>query len=258
MPRAVGDSRTYPVSLLNSRGEPIGKPFEVPSVTTILKALPKELSWWGYRIGLREGRRLASIEGYDSLDEPGFYEEVKRLAREESAAETPQNTLSKAGDRGTTVHDIAEQVFRDDVWPDPKLVPEELHGYIKGMKRWHDARIRGKGYEVVAVEVNLLSMEHGFAGTCDLILHDPQADMYFVIDFKTSKAIYESHLLQIAAYKHAAIEQGYIPVGPLVNGMVVRFSEDGKYATKGSECSIEDFLKVKEVWHWLCSMGWTG
>lgn len=258
MARAVGDSRTYPLSLLNSAGQPIGRTRELPSVTTILKALPKNLSWWGYKMGLLEGRKHAIVSPeLVNLSDDDFYEELKRLAREEGSVQTPLNVMEAAGDRGTTVHDVAEQVFRDNVWPDKALIPEHLHGYVTALKRWYDARIDGKGFEVLAVEVNLASISkypYIYAGTCDLILKD-STDTYHVIDFKTSKGIYESHLLQSTAYGYAAWEEGYIPEGALVMAHVVRFGADGKYATKTSECTIEDFIDVYKVYLWLQKMG---
>lgn len=261
MPRAVGDSRTYPVSLLNSAGQAIGPQIDVPSVTTILKALPKELAWWGYKMGLTEGRRMAPelLTPEGPIDDDAFYEEVKRLAREEGTVRTPLNTMEEAGDRGTSIHDIAEGVFRHGVWPDPKLVPEEQHGYVTALHRWHEKRIEGQNFEVVAVEVSLLSISkypYIYAGTVDLVLLQKDTGIYHVIDFKTSKAIYESHLLQSTAYGYAAQERGVIPADASWIGHVVRFGKDGKYATKSSGCNIEDFCRVYDVYNWLVSMGW--
>lgn len=267
VPRAVGDSRTYPLSLLNSAGQAIGPQLDIPSVTTILKALPKELAWWGYKMGLTEGRRLAKVGSdpagfnYLTAEDEDLYEEVKRMGREEGTVKTPLNTMESAGDRGTKIHDIAEQVFRDGVWPDPKFVDESQHGYVRALKRWYDRKIEGKNFEVVAVEVPLVSLSlypYVYAGTCDLILKETLSvgpPLFHVIDFKTAKDIYESALLQSTAYGYAAQERGIIPAGADWIGHVVRFAPDGKYGTKTSPCVIDDFVDVYKVWLWLGRMG---
>lgn len=262
--RAAGDSSYYRLSLVNQGGKPVGREVLIPSVTSILDAVPPPASamgWWGYRMGLEEARKLAKVEVgsspifNDELDDDAFYEEIKRLGREGQVV-TPQNTLEKAGDRGTTVHDLAEYLFKNGEMPDKDTVPEELQGYGEALWRWHKARIvplQKAGIEVILLEQPLFSLRYFYAGTCDLILKD-STGMYHVIDFKTAKGIYESALLQVAAYAYAAVEQGYIPEGALTNRLVVRLGKDGKYATKTSECSIEDFVKVYDVWKWLQSM----
>lgn len=278
MARAVGDSNTYPVHLVNLAGEPIGRPFELPSVSTILKALPKGgLDWHGWRLGIHEGRKVGRAEGREvefadgapPEDDGEFYEWMKAKGRA-GLAVTPRNFLDKAADRGSEVHDIAETYFTDGSLPDPDTLDPLLHGYVHAFARWVKKYIDPMEYEVIARETSLFSLRHGYAGTNDLILKQTVAvgpPIFHVIDFKTAGAhrktldIYESNLLQACAYAYAAIEQGYVPDGAAVNLFVVRFGANGKFATKSHffgepPYTIDAFLAVKQVYEWLLTTGW--
>lgn len=253
MARAAGDSGVYQLAIIDGAGNPKGRTMELPSVTTILKALPKNgLEWWGYKIGLTEGRRLALMCPPEEFDDEGFYTEVKRLAREDKSAATPATILKGAGGRGTDVHDLAEKLFRDGDLPPKSQIPQEQLPFVEAL--WAFYKDMGTlKMEVVAIEVPVFSLKHMYAGTLDLILKQNLVDggvLYHLIDFKTSKGIYESHLIQLAAYKEAAIEMGYIPVGADVVSTVVRLGKT-KYQAKNSPATIEDFLAVKQVWQTL-------
>lgn len=259
--RIAGDGDYYTIHAINGAGIPVGKPYKLPSVTTILKALPKDgLQWWGYKMGLIEGRKLAakhpivvdSTTGEAIDDTEAFYEAAKKLGRE-GAVITPSNSLKTAGVRGTDVHDYAEQLLKSGKPPKKEDVPPEAHGYVTALVSWYDKYVAHRNAEVVAVEVPVFSLDHRFAGTLDAILKYKHADVthYEVVDFKTSKGIYESHLIQVAAYRHAACEQGYIPEGVPVITNVARFGADGGFEVANSPFLVDDFLAVKQVWELL-------
>lgn len=223
-----------------------------PRVTKILQALPKNLEWWGYKLGIQAALELA-VKGQlpevgEELDvevvEP-TYELAKKLGREQEVT-TPYNSLQKAGGRGTDIHKIAESFFQKGKIPSPKDVPEEYHGYVKALAGWWRIWSTVHGAEIFCAEETVYSLTHRYAGTLDLILK--MGDSYSIIDFKTSKGIYESHLLQVAAYQEAACEMGVIPLGSRVSARVVRLGVDGVFEEQVSACTIEDFVKVKEVW----------
>lgn len=242
---ATGDH--YQLAVINGVGQAVGKTVPLPSVTTILKAVSKGgLEWWGYKMGLLEARRLAKNgdTAIGMMSDDHFYDFVKDLGRK-GEAQTPSSALKTAGARGTNIHDIAESFFKEGRVPGPAEVPEQHHGYVKALASF----ITWLGdYELITAETPLFSLDHRYAGTVDLVLQ--QGDRYVVADFKTSKAIYETHLLQATAYAHAAQEMGLVPPQGPVEAWVVRLGADGTYEVKKSNCAIEDFLGVKKAWEW--------
>lgn len=251
MARMVGDSPYYEVSLLTSEGKAKGPRIKLPSVSTILKALPKDgLDWWGYKLGVQ-----ASLE-YGGLDDAVLtppeieprYEEFKRLGRE-GRLSTPSNVLKKAGTRGTDVHDVAEALLKNGKPPLEGEIAAEILPYVEGLLNWYEAA-KPDWAEVLTIESPVFSLEHRFAGTLDAIIKGISGS-YYLIDFKTSKGIYESHLLQVAAYEYAARESGLIPRDAIVIPTVVRLGKDGTYENRQSTYTFEDFLKVKHVWEVL-------
>ena len=57
--RNAGDSGFYEFAPLDATGMPKGQSFHLPSVTTILNAVPKWLQWWGYELGLAQAQKMA-------------------------------------------------------------------------------------------------------------------------------------------------------------------------------------------------------
>ena len=58
----------------------------------------------------------------------------------------------------------------------------------------------------IFAERKLVSMEHMYAGTVDIVYRDTDGDL-IVSDLKTGKSIYEEHWLQAAAYVGALLEE---------------------------------------------------
>lgn len=248
MPRAAGTSGTYELAVIDAAGVPKGRSTQLPSVTTILKALPKYgLDWWGMKIGIKGVLELIASEELPSLDisdEEAIDEAAEAVYAKikQRRIYTPYAVLNKAGGRGTDIHDVAETLLSTGKMPPKESIPDEQIGYAKALRAWYMGR--AKHLDVIAVEVPVFSLRFNYAGTLDAILHDPDIDLYYLIDFKTSKGIYESHLLQIAAYEYAARERGYIPPDAEVLKCVVRLGVNGVHEVGNSHCDIEDFLCV--------------
>lgn len=138
----------------------------VPSVTTILSVYPKS-------------------ERFDRwLGESSSYEEA--IAKRNAA-----------GDRGTQVHDAIARLIRgeevDLTDADPKVAK-----LTQGFVNWYEATKP----RVIASEIFVHG--DGYAGTCDLVCEiDGEV---WVIDYKTSAAVYTSYHLQTAAYAEAWVE----------------------------------------------------
>ena len=84
-------------------------------------------------------------------------------------------------------------------------------------------------YEMVANELPLVSEKYRYGGTLDLVCRDKKTGSFFLNDWKTSKAIYESHIMQAVGYKYLWDEQyesrfagKEINIGPIDRVAIVR------------------------------------
>lgn len=252
---------------------------EVPSVTTVLKVLDKPaLSWWGMRVGIKavcqliadgllaldaEGRLLATI---DATWEYATPENVELLVKQRKL--TTNDTLSEAGDRGTWVHGAFEAWAALGQLPNPDEFPPEEHAYVVALRSFCEDM--GDAWETGGVEIAVGSVQYGFAGRYDLrgkVTKDvtlasrvltkdgkgtyvrPPKDSHIVIpagtrllvDAKTSKGIYGSHLLQLEAYEGAGVECGYEPTDMRA---VLHLSQHGVYQFRQANASYDDWLAV--------------
>lgn len=137
---------------------------EVPSVTTILKVLNKpELIGWAHFMG----RQHRSIE--DILEKSSYF--------------------------GNCVHDYLECYFNG--WDYIAEFPEHinLEDYKKATNnfRWF---IKGKEFETIMTEAS--RSNDLFGGTLDY--YGKLDGKKLLIDFKTSKTVYPSYLLQLGGY----------------------------------------------------------
>lgn len=143
-------------------------------------------------------------------------------------------------------------------------VHSAIENYIKGnlsTPKWKDGTARFNAFsaflswledndvEFVETELEVYSLEYGFAGTLDVgaIVNGENA----IIDFKCSKGIYAEVELQLQAYCKAKIEMGYEP--PTVLYCVRLDKLTGKYQVKKYKPStevFEVFVAAKKLWEW--------
>lgn len=222
-----------------------GNETKVPSVTTILGALPKGgLDWWGFKLGCAAVLDLVFREDQNLTNDT---EAVYAMAKQTQYA--PHKALSAAGNRGTDVHGVAEELLKTGKLPDLPPGTKAGEGYIDALVSWYSEHEVAK-WKIVAVEARLFSTRHLYAGTVDFIAVKP-GGTYVVGDLKTSKGIYSSHHLQTTAYMEAAREMGLIPADAVAEGQVIRVGIDGDYEVERSTYQIEDFLAVLAVHHVL-------
>lgn len=152
---------------------------EYPSVTTILNAYqPKKKKIDNWRARLK-------AEGKD-----------------------PNAVRDRAALRGTIAHHRILNQYAVRELPPPKVdineIDEDLMTDVETcVALWNDL-----DFEVGPsphVEESVWSHEHGYAGTLDLLTGGD------VVDLKTSKAAFNSHKMQAAAYFHAAEELPRLP-----------------------------------------------
>jgi len=106
---------------------------------------------------------------------------------------------SDGADVGKEVHAYAEAVLKGE--PRPRLTTDEAMQAASAFEEW----LRYHHVKPLAIERRLMSKEHWFAGTTDLVA---EIDGHIAIaDFKTSSGIYHEYALQLAAYRMAWLEE---------------------------------------------------
>ena len=145
---------------------------------------------------------------------------------------------------GTTCHKLFEIMMAGGI-VNSKNYNEEMQTTISDFNTWRDEHeIESQG-----LEVHLWSETYKYAGTTDFIgLVDGKLT---ILDWKTSKAIYNEYWLQIAAYVHAFEEL----TGVKVDQVGILCIRDGKtiYKVKTYEEMIEHFpvfLASKVIFDW--------
>lgn len=162
-----------------------GKP--VPGVTSLIKGgLPAPtLVYWS-------AKQVAEWVA----DHPDECESLRSMGRYKMVAalkETPWETRDTAAVRGTEVHALAEQLVHGA----EVEIPDHLTGYVEGYVRFLD-RFQPRP---ILTEKSCANRKHWYAGRFDLIAEI--AGTVWLLDNKTSRAIYGDNALQVDAYRNA-------------------------------------------------------
>lgn len=248
---------------------------EVPSVTSVLNVLDKSgaLSWWSMRVGIGAVIELDKRKILPTAVGDYTLPDLERLVVDNKLSINHQT--ASAATRGVNVHSAFERWADDQSYrPVVDAYPETEQGYIRGLVAFLDDL--GE-VEDVESEVMVGSIVHGFAGRYDLRFtstpafdektvvtkvypkRDPKRSVLptgkFLVDLKTSKGIYPTHALQLAAYEMASVECGY---GPTDHRAVVHVTANGKYELVLTHASPEDFLSVLGAHQTMqAAKGWT-
>lgn len=218
--------------------------FEVMSVTSIIgKAWPKPflLPW------------AVKVTAQAAVDDMDIVQLMLAKGNERGAVEHLKGarwrTTNRAADRGTIVHKAVEAYVAGRPWSKEELEHELVEARIE-QDLWRSAAgmIAGvmeflwdKEPEILHSEVTVYSRTHGYAGTTDIIALMALGGAEkkpVIIDFKTSKSIYDDTALQLAAYANADFigradgsEEALLPdgLGPILDGVVVRPTATGRY-----------------------------
>lgn len=158
----------------------------LPSVTAILNdAWPKQLTKWA----------AETVAGY-AIDN---WEVLSELPVSQRLREVEKSVWAKrdaAALRGTEIHTLGEKLVAgvEVAVPDEHLGPVEA--YARFLEAW-DVR-------PVVTERPILNRKHGYAGRPDLLAQLGDGHLW-LLDIKTGKGVYESHVLQQAGYANAEI-----------------------------------------------------
>lgn len=212
---------------------------DFPSVTQVVKAtVPVPFSagaWYGYGMGCSAAWEIARATERAEWDEDyeWFLAAAKKL-------ENPNSVLTKAGDRGTLVHQAIEDWGQSGKAPDPQDFEPEDRKRIAGVAKW----LLENDPEFHAQEVRTANLEFRYVGTFDAIVTFGAGEhkgKRALLDWKTSKRVYpDQHFPQLAAYVAAEAEAGY-PDGEPEFSAVVHIPESGRVKLHESVDTFEDF-----------------
>jgi len=185
------------------------------------------------------------------LDKPGlrywYGKEVYRAMAadptlsEKQALSKPYEVSESAKSRGATIHSIVEAWRQNQVYVDN--VPEPFRGYAQGFYSW----VKNNETEIVEHERTVVSKEHGYAGTLDLLIKLNGSKLPLVADVKTGKDIYAEAWLQLSAYRQALAEEGVKTAGIAV----ILLQDNGSYKFEHHvEDYLKEFLACKTLWEW--------
>lgn len=174
----------------------------VPSVTGIVDGgLPKPaLKRWGERVVAE-----AAVEQLETLGT--MLTTMGRQPTIEALAAAPYEQMKTAQIRGTTIHKLAEAVAHGA----PVEVPEELAQHVQGYAEF----LGDFDVEALATEARIANRTLWYAGTFDLLARID--GRIWLLDLKTSRAVYDDTALQTAAYANAEL--------CIVNNELVRFPQ---------------------------------
>jgi len=161
-----------------------------------------------------------------------------------TGAEKSKQILKKRAGFGSTSHKLIEVTLKGETIS-RKNYDQYLLDSLDEFTKW------SKEHTIIsqAVEQHLWSDTYKYAGTCDCIaILD---DKLMILDWKTSKAIYDEYWLQMAAYAYAFYEQ----TGIKVSGVGILQMHDGQHTfiTKTYDEIMKEFpvfIAAQIIYNW--------
>ncbi|EHM24231.1 hypothetical protein SPW_7325 [Streptomyces sp. W007] len=216
---------------------------KVPGVTSVVGMLPKDfLTYWAAKQSAE-----AAVNNWDIVsklcerDPAGAIDYLKSAHRRTSKA---------ASDLGSTAHDYFERLARGDNVP-----LRQVHADVKPHVTYFKQFLDEIQPEFLHLEETVWSDVHQYAGSFDAIAKiDGEVVM---VDWKTSKDVYDSVALQLAAYRYAdriiLAESGESVDVPAMTGGAVLHVRPDAWKFVPVECG-EDvfaaFLALRKVFDW--------
>ncbi|MFI9123867.1 PD-(D/E)XK nuclease family protein [Streptomyces bikiniensis] len=216
---------------------------KVPGVTSVVGMEPKPfLVFWAAKEAAN-----AAVENWDVVstlverDPAGAVDYLKNAHRRKSKA---------ASDLGSACHDLFERLARGET-----IHERHIHVDLKPYARHFREFLDEVQPEFLHLEETVWSDEHAVAGSFDAIAK-VDGDLV-VLDWKTSKSVYESVALQLSAYRYAdriiLAETGEsIPMPELAGGAVLHVRPEG-WSLVPVKCDREvfdTFLALRSVFEW--------
>lgn len=208
----------------------------VPSVTNVLSILDKPaLPRWA---SLETAKAAATLKtSLPEMDDEDIISTLKGA---------PWRKADRAADRGTTIHSWLEMAMLGK--PVPELEGEALE-YEQAAHGWLDA------FRPEPVRLECTMFAPSYAGTADGIVKIGGES--WLIDFKTSKGLYESAALQLAALYACKIvadeEEGWTEPPQIDRVAAIRIGTDGQFEMKevvNLDRHHKAFMAAVKVWEW--------
>lgn len=166
---------------------------------------------------------------------------------------------TEAGDRGTIVHHACEKLIttgvldmkekiKDRDGNEREMTPDEYYCAIN-FRDWYIAAGRPpvrKIGDVLGVEYTVRSKKYGYAGTLDYLFQ--VGDELHLYDLKTSKDVYTSHELQLAALKQALSENGLEVNKTFILQVGYTRNKTQHYKVTEVNTDFSLFLSTKSIW----------
>jgi hypothetical protein len=187
------------------------------SVTTVLQVLAKPaLIRWS-------AKQAACI----ALEDPSLSEDGV-LAKVWAIKDTAAN-------RGSLVHSFISSMETG------KSLPANIQGYANAYENF----MKTTNASIISSEQMVYSGKYKYAGTLDAIARI--GNKIWILDFKTSKNVYNEYGLQLCAYKQAVEEQG-----KKIDSMaIVHLKNTGKFSFLEFNDDFKVFLHALELWKWF-------
>lgn len=185
------------------------------SVTTILNVIEKPaLKGWAAKMAANYFYAEVMRLGTKAL----VPAELARIAKD--AQDAHRKIAKEAADLGNACHDAFEAI----IFGEPlEAYPKELEQPIAAFKEWRLGP--GADIELVASEVPLASVEHGFGGRLDVVGYSAARGGWGIVDYKTSSGFYgNEYAYQVAGGYAIAVEEQY--------GIDVRWAEIIRFGKK--------------------------
>jgi hypothetical protein len=216
---------------------------KVPGVTSVVGMLPKDfLTFWAAKEAAE-----AAVGNWDIVgkliqrDPKGAVDYLKGAHRRKSTA---------ASDLGSAAHDLFERLARGETVHD-----RHVHMDVKPHVRWFREFLQEVQPEFLYLEETVWSDTHRYAGSFDAIARIGGETV--VLDWKTSKAIYDSVALQLSAYRYAdriilADTGESVDIPEMAGGAALNVRPEG-WALHPVQCDktvFDTFLHLRGVFDW--------
>lgn len=216
---------------------------KVPGVTSVVGMLPKDfLTFWAAKITAETAvEQVDTVVRLAERDPQGAIDYLKGAHR---------RTTKQAADLGSAAHDLFERLARGET-----VNPRHVHVDVKPHVKWFTEFLDEIQPEFLYLEETVWSDTNRYAGSFDAIARvDGEV---VVLDWKTSKAVYDSVALQLAAYRYAdriilASDGSSVDVPEMHGGAVLHVRPEG-WQFVPVECGpvvYDAFLSLRKVFDW--------
>ena len=173
--------------------------------------------------------------------------------------ERAQQKLEWEGERGTLIHEACAKLIKEgkinliEDFPDKKD-KKVLTGFVNWFADYQPQPLEGydKTEDKIFPPEFIVASKKGYAGTIDYVCRIKNKP--YIIDFKTSKGIYENHKLQVVAYRQAFYENtgiyckiALLHLTPLAK-LGYSFYDTDRIKIKGKKVTATDFLAVLNLY----------